>query len=175
MTFNRTTKDMSWWRTQSSHRRKSKRKKENSMRKQLISVAAALVLSIVAAAQCGAQSVGVIQVNIPFDFQAGNRTLPAGEYRIERLSAEMEGIQLIRQSDGKAATLVTTLPSESKDGTAPARLVFYRYGSEYFLSEIWTDGTHGRRLHKSAREKEMASTLRSTEVAVLAHAPSVGL
>ena len=145
------------------------------MRKQIISVAAAFVLSIVAAAQCGAQSVGVIQVNIPFDFQAGKRTLPAGEYRIERLSAEMEGIQLIRQSDGKAATLVTTLPSESKDGTAPARLVFYRYGSEYFLSEIWTDGTHGRRLHKSAREKEMASTLRSTEVAVLAHLPSVGL
>jgi hypothetical protein len=175
MTFNRTTKDMSWWRTESGHRRKSKRKKENSMRKQVISVAAALVLSIVAAAQCGAQSVGVVQVNIPFDFQAGNRTLPAGEYRIERLSAEMEGIQLIRQSDGKAATLVTTLPSESKDKTASARLVFYRYGSEYFLAEIWTDGTHGRHLHQSAREREMASTLRSTEVAVLAHVPSVGL
>jgi hypothetical protein len=103
------------------------------------------------------------------------RTLPAGEYRIERFSAEMEGIQLIRQSDGKISTLVTTLPSESKDKTAPARLVFYRYGNEYFLSEIWTDGTHGRHLHKSALEKEMASTLRSTEVAVLAQVPSVGL
>jgi hypothetical protein len=145
------------------------------MRKQIISVAAAFVLSIVAAAQCGAQSVGVIQVNIPFEFQAGNRTLPAGEYRIERLSAEMEGIQLIRQSDGKAATLVTTLPSESKDESAPPRLIFDRYGNEYFLAQIWTDGTHGRQLNKSAREKETASTLGRTEVAVLAHAPSAGL
>jgi hypothetical protein len=145
------------------------------MRKQIISVAAAFVLSIVAAAQCGAQSVGVIQVNIPFEFQAGNRILPAGEYRIERLSAEMEGIQLIRQSDGKAATLVTTLPSESKDESAPPRLIFDRYGNEYFLAQIWTDGTHGRQLNKSAREKETASTLGRTEVAVLAHAPSAGL
>jgi hypothetical protein len=145
------------------------------MRKQIISVAAAFVLSIIAAAQCGAQSVGVIQVNIPFEFQAGNRTLPAGEYRIERLSSQMEGIQLIRRSDGTAATLVTTLPSESNDETAPARLIFDRYGNEYFLAQIWTDGTHGRHLNKSTREKETASTLGRTEVAVLADAPSVGL
>jgi|HubBroStandDraft_6_1064221.scaffolds.fasta_scaffold234737_1 hypothetical protein len=145
------------------------------MRKQIISVAAAFFLSIVAAAQCGAQSVGVIQVNIPFEFQAGNRTLPAGEYRIERFSAEMGGIQMIRQSDGKVATLVTTLPTESKDKTAPPRLVFDRYGNDYFLAEIWVDGTHGQHLHKSNREKEIASTLGRTEVAVLAHVPSVGL
>ena len=145
------------------------------MRKQIISVAAGLVLSMVAAAQCGAQNVGVIQVNIPFEFQAGNRTLPAGEYRIQRFSAQTEGIQLIRQSDGKVATLVTTLPTESKDKTALPRLVFDRYGNDYFLAEIWADGTHGRHLLKSNREKEMASTLGSTEVAVLADARSAGL
>ena len=60
------------------------------MRKQIISVAAALLLSIVVAGQCGAQQVGAIDVDIPFAFQAGARTMPAGEYRIQRLSAEME-------------------------------------------------------------------------------------
>ena len=146
------------------------------MRKQIISVAAALLLSVVAAAQCGAQQgVGAVEVNVPFAFQAGNQMLPAGEYRIQRLSAEMEGIQLIRSYDGKASTTVTSLPAESKDSSAPARLVFNRYGNEYFLAEIWTDGTHGRRLHKSVREKEWASTFGGTEVAVLAHGLSAGL
>ena len=145
------------------------------MRKQVISVAAALLLSIVVAGQCGAQQGSVVEVNVPFAFQAGNQMLPAGEYRIQRLSAEMEGIQLIRSYDGKASTTVTSLPAESKDSSAPARLVFNRYGNEYFLAEIWTDGTHGRRLHKSVREKEWASTLGGTEVAVLAHGLSAGL
>ena len=71
------------------------------MRKQIISVAAALLVSIVVAGRCGAQQVGAIDVNVPFAFQAGDRTMPAGEYRIQRLSAEMEGIQLIQQHDGE--------------------------------------------------------------------------
>jgi hypothetical protein len=146
------------------------------MRKQIISVAAALLFSIVVAGQCGAQqAVGVIEVNVPFAFQAGNRMLPAGEYRIQRLSAEMDGIQLIRESDGKASMVVTTLPLEPTDKTAPPRLVFYRYGNAYFLTQIWTDGTHGRHLHRSAREKELASTLGRTEVAVMAHGLAAGL
>lgn len=140
------------------------------MRKQIISVAAALLLSIVVAGQCGAQQDGAIEVNVPFAFQAGGQMLPAGEYRIQRLSAEMEGIQLIRRYDGKVSTTVTSLPAESRDKSAPPRLVFNRYGNEYFLAEIWADGTHGQRLHKSGREKEWASTLGGTEVAVLAHA-----
>lgn len=145
------------------------------MRKPMIFVAAAFFLSIVAGAQCGAQSVGVIEVNIPFSFQAGSRTMPAGEYRIERFSAEAEGIQMIRQRDGKNSTLVNTLPAEQEDQTASARLIFYRYGNEYFLSEIWTGSRNGRHLYKSAREKELASTLGRTEVAVLAHVSSAGL
>ena len=145
------------------------------MRKQMISVAAAFFLSIVAAAQCGAQSAGVMEVNIPFAFQAGNRMLPAGEYRIERFSAELEGIQLIRQSHGKNSILINTVPVESSDKALPPRLVFYRYGNDYFLTEIWTNNTRGRQLYKSAREKELASTMGRTEVAVLAHAPSVQL
>jgi hypothetical protein len=146
------------------------------MRKQIISVAAAFLLSIVAAAQCRAQqATGAVQVNIPFAFQVGNRTLPAGEYRIQQLAADMRGIQLIRQSDGTNAMAVSTLAVEQGDKTAPPRLIFYRYGNEFFLTEIWADGTHGQRLYKSRREKELASTMGSTEVAVLAHVPANGL
>ncbi|MGA8409513.1 MAG: hypothetical protein WB680_20240 [Candidatus Acidiferrales bacterium] len=146
------------------------------MRKQIISVAAALLLSIVVAGQCGAQqAVGVIEVNVPFAFQAGDRMLPAGEYRIQRLTAESQGIELIRQYDGKASIVVMTLPLEPTDKMAAARLVFNRYGNEFFLSEIWTSGAHGRRLHKSLRETEWSSTLGRTEVAVLAHRHVAGL
>jgi hypothetical protein len=146
------------------------------MRKQIISVAAAFLLSVVAAGQCRAQQAeGVMEVNVPFAFQVGNQTLPAGEYRMQRLSADMRGIELIRQSDGHKTLMATTLPVEQKDGKLSPRLIFYRYGNEYFLNEIWADGAQGQRLHKSRREKELASTIGRTEVAVLAQAAADGL
>ena len=63
---------------------------------------------------------------------------------------------------------------EGQIGVSPPRFSTVTE-DEYFLAEIWADGTHGRRLHKSGREKEWASTLGRTEVAVLAHRLSAGL
>jgi hypothetical protein len=39
------------------------------------------------------------------------------------------------------------------------KLVFHRYGNEYFLSEVWTPGDEwGHRLSKTRREREIAAT-----------------
>ena len=52
------------------------------MKKQALAVAVALLLSAIASGVCYAQQ-PTLAVHIPFAFQVGDKTLPAGEYRIE--------------------------------------------------------------------------------------------
>jgi hypothetical protein len=52
------------------------------MKTKLLAVVAALLLSVVATSVCYAQQTA-LTVTIPFAFQAGNQTMPAGEYRVE--------------------------------------------------------------------------------------------
>jgi hypothetical protein len=141
------------------------------MKKQILSIAAALALSLIAAGQCSAQQ-DAMSVNVPFAFQAGDKVMPAGEYRVGRVSLVLQAVQRIAQSDGDASIMVMTTPVVRTGKAVSPRLVFHRYGSSYFLTEIWTGETQGRQLSKSHGEKELAATIGTEEVAVLAHASS---
>ena len=121
------------------------------MKAKLFFVAAALVLSVAAISTCYAQQT-VMAVKIPFAFHDGNRTLPAGEYRVERLHSGTELVQQLRQIDGDAVMTVHTVSVEAKAENQNPELVFNRYGQTYFLSQIWTGGAHGRQLFKSNYE-----------------------
>jgi hypothetical protein len=74
------------------------------------------------------------QATIPFDFTVGQSLLPAGTYVITPLAP---GVIAVRGWKGKelvsAMTLVTPTSEVSKN---PDRLVFHKYGDQYFLSEI---------------------------------------
>lgn len=124
------------------------------MKKQ-IAVAVALLAAVVAAGPCYAQATGV-QGNVPFAFQVGGKTMPAGEYRVERVSIPDESILIIRCTDSGDAALAPTLSVDAKNGAAQPKLVFHKYRNIYFLSEVWTGDTRGRKLYKSDREKELA-------------------
>src|SRR5882724_11957032 len=82
----------------------TKRKEEVPMKKRAFVTATLFVLSIVVAAQV-AQADEPMLVNIPFAFVAGNATLPAGEYRVEKLNGN-SAVVLIRCSDANAAAVV---------------------------------------------------------------------
>jgi hypothetical protein len=141
------------------------------MKKQMFTIAAGLLLSMFAAAQCNAQQ-GAIQVNVPFSFEAAGKTMPAGEYSVRPNSLTGESIRSIARTDGKESIMVTTLAVERNGKPVSARLVFHRYGNSYFLAEIWTGQTQGRRLNESSREKELAIMSEPQEVAILAQVPS---
>lgn len=141
------------------------------MKKQALGVAVALLVSIVTAGACYAQRPTLV-VNIPFTFHAGDKTLPAGEYRVESLETGTGILHRIQCTDCHALAIVPSLVVELKSGQSEPRLVFHRYGSNYFLSEIWIGESQGRQLWESKREKEAAGTEVRTEVALLAHAPS---
>lgn len=95
-----------------------------------------------------------LRANIPFDFRAGNKLMPAGEYSIE----EHGSLVVMRSTgDGKETIALLTNSAVGVDSTRNARLEFSRYGSAYFLSAIWEPYSRdGRQVPATAREKELA-------------------
>jgi hypothetical protein len=142
------------------------------MKTKLFAIGAALLLFVVAASVCYAQQTA-LAVTIPFAFQAGNQTMPAGEYRVESLLTGTARVQCLRQVNGAAVMIVSTTPVEARNGYSNPELVFNRYGQTYFLSQIWTGGSQGHQLFKSDREKEIALGERRAEIALLLQPTSV--
>ena len=104
-----------------------------------------------------------ITANIPFDFMVGNKTLPAGSYRVGR-STTM-GMLVILSLDQRGSAMFHAHPvrygnpRSAKWGQDNSpKLIFNRYGDQYFLSQVWSgeETDDGRRLMKSRREREVA-------------------
>ena len=129
------------------------------MKKQAFVIATLFVFSLIVAAQV-AQADEPMLVNIPFAFVAGNATLPAGEYRVQKLDGN-SAVVLIRCSDASAAAMVLSNAAQAKETQTQSKLIFKRYENRYFLSQVWTAGSiRGRELLKSQAEKEIAQSAR---------------
>ena len=130
------------------------------MKKQSFLMAGVLVLSSLAATQV-ARAQDAMVVDIPFAFTAGNATLPAGEYRVQKLDRN-SAVLLVHCWDAKASALVITNAAQAKETQTESKLVFNRYGNRYFLSQVWNAGSiRGRQLPISPREKEMPQLARN--------------
>jgi hypothetical protein len=80
----------------------------------------------------------LMKVNIPFAFGVQDQSLPAGQYLVFTVTPE-RSIRIV-SADGKHSAIVNTLPNYAKEPSSNSRLVFHRYGNEYFLAEVWTAG-----------------------------------
>ena len=99
----------------------------------------------------------LMKVNIPFAFAVEDQSLPAGEYLI--LTVTPERSIRIASIDGKHSAVVNDLPNYASEPSENSRLVFHRYGNEYFLAQVWTAGQSvGRNPLSSKRAMEIAST-----------------
>lgn len=103
-----------------------------------------------------AQSKPVVTVNVPFNFMAGAKTLPAGEYRIQ---TERPNLVLIQSRDSKSNTNLTAHSAQDTQMNGVAVLRFNRYGDRYFLSQVWTGSDQGQELSKSRAEKEQIAAV----------------
>lgn len=96
----------------------------------------------------GTASAAAMDVKVPFTFIAGGRTMPAGQYHIER---EGTNTVLIRGEKGvRDSVYVFTVPVTDRDpsGQKPA-LAFIRHESQYRLADIWESGGQGRKVSGS--------------------------
>ncbi|PYR96017.1 MAG: hypothetical protein DMG16_29025 [Acidobacteria bacterium] len=90
--------------------------------------------------------------------------LPAGDYDIERLGS---GVAKLFNRDTHAVVVSNTISISNRTGqSVSAKLVFHRYGNDYFLKEMWWEGAaDGRALLISKAERELART--STPVRIV--------
>lgn len=110
-----------------------------------------LALGLLLAASAHAQT---LKANIPFDFVVNGHNMSAGEYRIERLGNGGNAIALRGTDNVLALTFACSTGKPATD----SKLIFNRYGAEYFLAQVWTAGKNtGRQLPTSAAEREIAS------------------
>ena len=144
------------------------------MKKQAYTMIVLLVLvgSMAVAAQ--AQTVGRTQLiaNIPFQFNVGTKTLPAGEYSVRQVNPDSDhGVLLLSSKDGNASAMIQ-VGSVIGKAQESAKLTFHRYGNKYFFAQAWIDGDNtGMQAPKSkaerAAESELAGLQSKTETVAL--------
>lgn len=121
----------------------------------MLLVSVTLAAAVVSA---NAQSTA-IKANIPFEFVVGDKTLPAGDYSVTTANTAHDALR-IQSADGKNSALRLSGPTEQKN-KGRSRMVFHRYGQNYFLAEVWKGGTEGRELAKSKQERAIERELAS--------------
>jgi hypothetical protein len=103
-----------------------------------------------------------VVLNIPYEFVAGGRTLPAGMYTVSRLSDDrLAGLSIVSYEQ-RSGVLVLTNQFENRP-REDAKVRFERVGDMYYLSSIQTlDGVYTISLPRSisvlARSKHGGGT-----------------
>jgi hypothetical protein len=128
------------------------------------------LLLVVTAISVHAQSERNKVTNIPFNFIVGQKTLPAGEYTVEPNRRDSHNVWLVQSRDGHVSALFTTMSVRTSEAQDKAKLVFHKYGDQYFLSQIWRTGDNGgRELRMPRLERELAKNTIERETIVLAN------
>ena len=138
------------------------------MKKQAYTTIAMIVLvgSLAMAAQAQTNSRIALRANIPFEFSIGNKSLPAGEYTVRSMSDDSSNCLLrIQSRDGKTSAVLQTSNVEGK-AQKRARLIFHRYGNQYFFAQAWVDGDSvGVEAWKSRAERDAERELAAIKMA----------
>ncbi len=133
----------------------------------LIPLLAMVVVLAVGSAYAQLPSPGGVKANIPFNFTVNRMTLPAGEYTVS--NSGTSGVLLISAQDSSQRGFISTIGVQANKGSSQTKLVFHRYGDQYFLSQIWVSGeSSGRELPRTRAEKELMAKAASDSVTILA-------
>jgi hypothetical protein len=132
----------------------------------LLSLAMSLALLMSAAAQ--AQTTH-LKVTVPFEFTAGSVQLPAGEYEVTALGPWGGPTLSVRNVHSNAESVVVSNSCRSQKSSTGAKLVFYRYGHQYFLAQVWNrDSFAGSQIQINPRQTELAKNKSKDEVVLIA-------
>ena len=106
---------------------------------------------------------------IPFSFQVGTATMPAGQYSF----LDSQGTLRIAETEGKKAVFHLTNHASRPNKTKDSKLVFTRYGDRLYLTSIWPDRTReGRALTLGKHEREAVKRFNRFQMAEIAMKPA---
>ena len=139
------------------------------MKRPVVLIVTALVFNLVAGSGvCLAQGT----FKIPFEFQAGGKKFPAGDYRIDRKGSEQVTLRQEPKGAEAAVKVLKMLPQPSPPVTEP-QLVFHAVGNfepsyteymtDYLLAEVWFPGEDGFLIHvtKGAHSRQIVKGQRT--------------
>jgi hypothetical protein len=107
------------------------------MRKRYLRILIALIGVAGLGTAAKGQVIDQIVVNIPYEFVAVGKTLPAGMYRVNRVSgADQEALVLSNFENG-AGMIVFSTQVENSSADKP-QVTFEQVGGQHFLSKIET-------------------------------------
>jgi hypothetical protein len=131
--------------------------------KNLRSILAALAVLLVAAAT-QAQTTKVT-ATVPFNFIAGDRAYPAGDY----LFSNSDAVLKISNTEQAKTEVTLSHACESATPSADTKLVFQSMGGNYFLRQIWVAGdSSGRELPRSHTQARLAQNHVKSESVIVA-------
>ncbi len=106
---------------------------------------------------------GDLVADVPFPFVVSGRTLPPGHYILNSLT------DVVRLYDHEnKSVFVATHNAERPLHENSSKMVFHRYGDNYFLAEVWVAGNSiGKALVPSRAEREIRDGGAELEIAVV--------
>jgi hypothetical protein len=136
------------------------------MKKQVLFALLTMVL-LMAAGSANAQlgSAEKVRVNVPFDYKVGDATMKAGDCFIQ---AAGTANALAIRCEGSETKLALS-SSVSGKPASETKLVFHKYGDQYFLAQVWVEGEEtGAQLRRTRIENELMSKAQPDSVVILA-------
>jgi hypothetical protein len=136
----------------------------------LLSLFIALVFAItIYPTKAHAQIIGDLEVNIPFQFHAGNAKLPPGKYVIHMLDNDFTVME-ISSVDGSTSALFQVKDAETNSEPAKSELIFNKYGNRYFLAKLFDEGNpSGSQVLESPYEERISRAAQEAQAHVPAH------
>jgi hypothetical protein len=123
------------------------------MKKSVLSVIA--ISTLLASVVLAGNVQGSIKADIPFDFVVGKARLSAGQYTIQRGTSNSS----LRLRGEKSSIIVLTYSGSTSGTPSHAKLVFHKYGDQYFLAQVWDEGsTTANNLMATKAERDAART-----------------
>jgi hypothetical protein len=103
-----------------------------------------------------------VTATVPFNFTVDGRTMPAGNYTIGNNANSPRILTIADRKDGVAVMTITVPDASSAAGN---KLVFHRYGNQYFLSEVRTSSS-SMSCHLSTSKQEKWAKAQTQEASL---------
>ena len=111
-----------------------------------------------------------LEVDVPFQFHAGNSKLPPGKYFIHVLDNSDLNIMEITSADGATSALFEVQGTQANSLPAKSELIFDKYGNRYFLAKLFDEGNpSGSQVLESRYEKRISQAAAEGQEHVPAH------
>jgi hypothetical protein len=135
--------------------------------KNIATIALFLAATFIAAGPAPAQD-HLLKATVPFNFTVGGRELPSGSYTI---GSDMTSpyVVAIRNWDKRVAIVSLGQPNQSNPGYDSV-LVFHKYGNQYFLSDIRSEGA-SINMHFRVSKAEKRARAQAEEARLLVDDP----